>query len=84
MQVTGRMYFDDDGRLLTFTAQRYGQFDGTYLVRTWSTPMTEFGVFNGLRVPIAGIGVWQLPEGDLPYVKVRVTRIEYNQPIESF
>lgn len=84
MQVTGRMYFDDDGRLLTFTAQRYGQFDGKYLVRTWATPMTEFGVFNGLRVPIAGIGVWQLPEGDLPYVKVRVTRIEYNQPIESF
>lgn len=83
-QVSGRMYFDTNGRLLTFSAQRCGEFDGRYSIATWSTPMTEFGVFNALRVPIAGIGVWQLPAGDLPYVNVRVTSIEYNQPIERF
>jgi hypothetical protein len=82
--VTGRMYFDDTGRLLTFMAQRCGEFDGKYAVATWTTPTTEYAVFSGLRVPIAGIGVWQLPDGDLPYVNVRVTDIEYNQPIETF
>lgn len=82
--VAGRMYFDDTGRLLTFIAQRYGDFDGKYSIATWTTPTTEYGVFKGLRLPIAGLGIWQLPGGDLPYVSVRVTEIEYNQSIETF
>jgi hypothetical protein len=82
--VTGRMYFDDTGRMLTFIAQRWGEFDGKYAIGTWTTPTTEYAVFNGLHLPVAGLGVWQLPGGDLPYVNVRVTEIEYNQPIEPF
>jgi hypothetical protein len=82
--VTGRMYFDEVGRMLTFIARRYGEFDGKYSLNTWSTPTTEYGVFNGLRLPVTGQGVWQLPEGDLPYINVRVMEIEYNQPIEPF
>jgi hypothetical protein len=83
-QVSGRMYFDDKGRMLTFISQRYGEFAGQYAIRTWSTPTTEYAELAGLKLPVAGLGVWQLPEGDLPYVKVRVSEIEYNQPIEAF
>jgi hypothetical protein len=79
--VTARMYFDDVGRLLTFIAQRYGEFNGSYSIKTWTTPTTEYGKFCGLNIPIAGLGVWQLPSGDFPYVDVRLTEIEYNQPI---
>jgi hypothetical protein len=82
--VTGRIYFDDDGRLLTFIAQRYGDFDGKYSIAKWTTPTTEYGLFNSLRLPIAGLGIWQLPGGDLAYVNVRVTEIDYNQSIEPF
>lgn len=82
--VTGRMYFDDAGRLLTFTAQRYGAFNGRYSINTWTTPTTAYGVFCGLHLPVVGMGVWQLTTGDLPYVDIRLTSVEYNQPIEAF
>ncbi len=78
--VQARMYFDDEGRLLTFIAQRYRE----HTLDTWATPVTQYGTFGGLRVPIAGWGVWYLPEGDLPYIKVDITEIHYNQPIRTF
>jgi hypothetical protein len=76
--VTGRMYFDDEGRMLTFIARRYGDFNGTYAMHTWTTPMTEYACFNGLTIPVVGRGVWRLPTGDLPYIDVRLTEVEYN------
>lgn len=82
--VTGRLYFDDAGRALSFVSRRYREHQGAYTLETWATPMTEYGTFAGLRLPIAGWGVWQLPDGDLPYVKVRVTELTYNAPIPAF
>lgn len=83
-QVTGRMYFDDTGRMLSFSAERYGEFEGAYALKTWTTPMTHYGKFGGLNLPAAGMGVWQLPSGDFPYIKVEVSTIAYNGPIEPF
>lgn len=82
--VSGRMYFDDDGRLLTFSAERYGEFNGLYKIRTWTTPTTEFDTFCDLQLPSAGMGVWRLPEGDFSYIDVHLTNVEYNQPVEDF
>lgn len=77
--VHARMYFDDAGRLLTFIAPRYGEFNGQYALRTWTAPITEYRSFAGFNLPAAGKGVWQLPEGDLSYVDVHVTEIAYNE-----
>jgi len=82
--VTGRMYFDDKGRMLSFEAQRYGEFGGHFVMNTWTTPTTEYGRFAGLNLPVAGFGVWQLPTGDFPYIDVHVTEITYNEPVEDF
>lgn len=82
-QVTGRFFIDDEGRLLTFIARRYREHKGSYTFDTWATPTTEYGRFNGLRLPIAGCGLWQLEDGDLPYVMTRLTDIAYNQPLPS-
>lgn len=83
-QVSGRFYFDDEGRVLSFIADRYAEHDGSYRLATWATPMTEYGMFEGLRVPCVGRGIWQLPEGDLTYIKLRVTDVAYNVPIGDF
>ncbi len=82
--VTGRMYFDDTGRLMTFIAERYGDFKGKFAVQIWAAPVTEFALMAGLNLPVAGLGVWQLSGGDLTYVDVHLSEIEYNQPIEAF
>jgi hypothetical protein len=80
--VSGCIYFDNAGRPLSFTAQRYGDFNGNYLMRTWAAPNREYGVFSGLNLPAAGLGVWQLPSGDFSYVDVRLKDICYNQPFD--
>lgn len=81
-QVTGRFYFDDAGRVLSFLGQRYnGDKKGLY---PWATPMTEYGSLDGLQIPITGCGVWQLPEGDLSYITVNITAIHYNTSIPQF
>lgn len=82
--VSARMYFDDAGRLLNFIAERYGDFGGKYTMASWATPFTEYGTFGGLRIPIKGLGVWQLHSGDLSYVDVCLNEVEYNVPLEAF
>lgn len=76
--VTGRMFFDDVGRLLSFSAQRYGDFGGTYAMRTWTASITEYGHFAGLELPAVGTGVWVLPDGDLSYVTYQLKDIFFN------
>lgn len=82
--VSARMYFDDEGRFLNFVAEHYGDFDGKYEMRPWSTPMSEYSRFDGYMLPVRGKGVWRLPEGDFAYIDVSVTDIRYNVPIEDF
>ena len=83
-QVTGRLYFDDAGRLISFVADRYRENAGSFTLDRWTTPITEYGTIAGLKLPIGGWGVWQLPDGDLPYIKIRVTDLSYNVPIPTF
>ena len=82
--VTGRMYFDDAGRILSFIADRYAEQNGSYTLETWSTPITEYATFAGLNLPCTGLGVWQYPQGDLTYINLRVTDIAYNVAIRDF
>lgn len=79
--VTGRMFFDDQGRLLNFLAERYREIDGSYQLDYWSTPITEYGTYKGFNIPQSGWGVWQLPEGDLAYVKLTLTAVDYNTAV---
>ena len=78
--VTGRMYFDDDGRLTNFAAMRYREIDGDFSLDPWSTPMTGYGTLAGLNLPIQGQAIWNLPSGDLPYAELEITELEYNTP----
>lgn len=82
--VSARMYFDDEGRLLTFIARRYGDFPGGYRLENWAAPMFRYRSFGGLRVPTQGAGVWQLASGDFSYIELTIDELIYNQPIETF
>ncbi|MDX1436493.1 MAG: DUF6544 family protein [Anaerolineales bacterium] len=79
--VTGRMHFDSQGRPTNFTAMRYREVDGDFSLDPWSTPMTGYGRLGGLNLPVEARAVWNLPGGDLEYVNLRITKIEYNAPI---
>jgi hypothetical protein len=70
--------FDGQGRLTTMTAERNNDAKGRPL--PWSTPLSDYGEFEGVRVPIAGEAVWRYESGDFSYIRLRVTELNYNQP----
>lgn len=82
--VAARFIFDEVGRLINFVTQRYRENKGTFTLDTWTTPMTEYGTFAGLNLPVRGQAVWKLPAGDLPYADLTLSEVEYNGPIEAF
>jgi hypothetical protein len=67
--------FDRQGRLTDMTADRYNDTKGRLL--PWSTPISSYGEFAGVRVPAEGQGRWKYESGDFTYIRLRVTDIEY-------
>jgi len=76
--VSATMVFDPEGKPLNFIAKRYRMVGKRYDLETWSTPYTGYGEFEGLRLPVRGQGVYNLKEGDLVYVELEVTELEYD------
>lgn len=77
--VTATMYFDDEGKLTNFKALRYRDMgNGRFELEKWSTPVKEYGEFEGLNLPIKGSAVWNLREGDLEYIEATITNLKYD------
>jgi hypothetical protein len=76
--VSATMHFDAEGKLINFTAMRYREAGGVFSLDPWSTPMTGYGEFAGLKLPTRGRAVWHLPGGDLSYAELEITEIQYN------
>jgi hypothetical protein len=77
--ATASMYFDRQGRLADFMAKRYRMVDGSSQLETWSTPVTAYGVLEGLRLPVRGKAVWKLADGDLDYIDITITQLQYDR-----
>jgi hypothetical protein len=52
--VSGTLHIDGEGRPTNFVAQRYRMVRGGYELATWSTPVTGYGEFAGLKLPTRG------------------------------
>jgi hypothetical protein len=79
--VEAVFHFDDEGRITNMVAERYQDAgDGTFKFLPWKTPITDYGEFNGMHIPVAGEGVWEEDWGDFSYVRIRIVDIDYNVP----
>lgn len=76
--ATGTLYVDQEGRLTNFVTKRYRMVDSGYELCAWSAPVTEYGEMAGLRLPVRGKAVWNMPDGDLEYIDVAITHLEYD------
>jgi hypothetical protein len=70
--------FDREGRVTDMAAERYDRETGR--MARWSTPITAYGELAGMRVPVAGEAVSARGSGDEPYIRLRVTELEYDRP----
>jgi hypothetical protein len=75
--ATATLVFDQQGRLTDFVAKRYRTADASD-PETWSTPVTGYGEYEGLRLPACGKAIYKLPGGDLEYIDVTITGLHYD------
>ncbi len=72
--------YDEQGKLVAMTARRNNDAKGQAL--PWSTPIGDYGQFEGVRIPVSGEAIWRYDTGDFSYIRLRVTQLEYNRPIQ--
>jgi len=76
--ASATLYFDEKGAITNFVSDRYHEVNGIYVKDTWETPMTGYGEFNGLKLPVKGDAVWKMSSGDFSYIELEVIALEYN------
>lgn len=79
-RASATFVFSAEGDLQTMEAQRYRESDGKYSLERWSTPISAYGEFGGIRVPTQGAGIWHSENSDFSYIKLEVIDIEYDIP----
>lgn len=67
--------FDEHGRPVDMVAQRQDLARGR--LETWSTPLSAYGEFAGVRVPVAGTALWRYDTGDFPYIELQIMSLTY-------
>jgi hypothetical protein len=79
-RVAAVLHFDTQGRLVNFHSDdRYQSADGkTYRLYRWSTPLSRYRDFGGVRVASYGEASWHMPDGDLVYGRFELLALEYN------
>ena len=74
--------YDDTGRLINFTTDRYMGMGDKATLEKWSTPIEEYAEKNGFMIPITGKAVWNLSDGNFTYFDGEIIDIEYNKTLE--
>ncbi|GAB6155974.1 hypothetical protein JCM17380_47260 [Desulfosporosinus burensis] len=78
VSASGVYTFNEKGEILSFVAQRYGDFDGEYRMETWSCEMKEYKEFEGFKIPSQGYITWKFKTGDFEWYNFEVKEMEYN------
>lgn len=73
--VSAVFVFDDQNRLVDMTAERWN--DSEQAIRPWSTPLSDWGTFEGITMPIAGTGRWGVDADHYDYIHLRITDVNY-------
>ena len=78
--VSAVLTFADSGALLDFVSEdRSRTADGRTFERLpWSTPVGEWRVFDGRKLPARAEAIWGHPDGAFAYGRFEVLEVEYN------
>lgn len=78
--ASGIFSFNEKGEVNHFVADRYGDFNGEYSLETWAIPVSDYKVFNGIKIPTKGKVTWQLDSGDFNWFNFEIIHADYNNP----
>lgn len=71
----GVFTFDDNGLVKSFSAERFGTFDGKLRKEMWEVRITEHNLVDGHFIGNKCEVTWKLKEGDFTWMKLEVTDI---------
>ncbi|MEK7833874.1 MAG: DUF6544 family protein, partial [Acidobacteriota bacterium] len=71
--------FNDSGEIISFytPGRYYREDDGRNVLKPWAGYHGVYEARSGMRIPIEGEVEWQLPDGRLPYCKLKIVGVEY-------
>lgn len=78
--VSAVLTFAESGALLDFLSEdRSRTTDGRTFERLpWSTPVAEWRVFDGRRLPVKGEAIWGHPDGPFAYGRFEILDVGYD------
>jgi len=78
--VSAWLFFDEQGALINFISEdRYAVSDDNTLKKLpWATPLKDYKLLNGHKIPGYAEAIYTYPEGDLTYGTFKTTGVEYN------
>lgn len=72
--------FDERGAITNFIGERFHNVNGKLTRDTWTTPITGYSDFDGMRLPARGEATWKMASGDFCYFRLKLSDIQYNVP----
>jgi hypothetical protein len=79
LSVSLEFSFNDSSEIIgVYTPGRYYREDGgSYVLKPWAGYHRAYEERGGMRIPLEGGVEWHLPNGRLPYCKLKIIGIEY-------
>lgn len=79
IRISAQLLFDTDGKLVNFISNDRYALNGKTLTKfRFSTPISEYRDFNGMRLASKGDAIWDYPEGPFTYGKFLLRAVSYN------
>ncbi len=77
--VRATLLFNERDELVDFWSDdRPESVDGGLVARRWSTPLSDYRVIDGMRLPTRGLAVYARPEGPFTYGEFTIRSISYD------
>ena len=77
---SGIFHFDEDGNFIKYTALRYMGNEINAERKEWVMTANKNKEINGIRIPVELEATWKLDSGDWNWLKLEISKIEYNTP----
>ena len=75
---SGVFEFNEAGEFVKFSAMRYKGNDDNSKRYNWTIDVSDYAVFEGIKVPSKMISTWSLESGDWTWMDLTITNIKYN------
>lgn len=76
---SGTFYFNSNRDVTKFSALRYKGNEANAKRHEWEMNITDYKIFEGIKVPARMTSTWKLDDKDWTWLKMEVTDIKYNK-----